>query len=243
MNCLILEMKIKNVLTDGLVWFVETLSAAAGGQEVGGGGSDSEAASSHNSGEPRRRIKHHEDSAAEDKSGHQRKWKSQKLTLEHELDRVRRGNVSVKNAAAAVADRSPKLEARGKTPETAAAAVENQSRHTRRREEARPPSVEKEEGRSRQKSVSSSSAVTTAERHMETTTAAAMVDDPTKRERRNSGRHSVLSHAPATRGQLLRKVHEVGSSALFSTLERTNPPSPPPPPTPPVLSVKRAILQ
>jgi hypothetical protein len=198
-----------------LVWLLETLSAAAGGQEVDG--SDSEAASSHKSGDPRRRLKHHEDAAAEDKSGHQRKWKSQKLTLEHELDRVRRGNVSVKSAA----DRSPKLELRGKTPETAA--VENQSRHNRRREEARPPSVEKEGGRGmRQKSVSSSSAVVTAERHTETTATAAMLDDP-KRERRNSGRHSVLSHAPATRGQLLRKVHEVRSSS----------------PPAPVLAVKR----
>jgi hypothetical protein len=204
LNCLILELKIKMSLWDGLVWLVETLSAAAGRQEVGG--SDSEAASSHKSGDPRRRIKqHHEDgAAAEDKSGHQRKWKSQKLTLEHELNRVRRGNVSVKSAA----DRSPQLEPRGKTPE-AAAAVENQSRHNRRREEARAPSVEKEGARSRQKSVSSSAAVVTAERHTEST---AMVDDA-KRERRNSGRHSVLSHAPATRGQLLRKVHEVGSSA------------------------------
>ncbi len=190
-----------------MVWLLETLSAAAGGQEVDG--SESEAASSHKSGDHRRIKQHHEESrAAEDKSGHQRKWKSQKLTLEHELDRVRRGNISVKSAA----DRSPKLEPRGKTPETAAAAVENQSRHNRRREEARPPSLEKEGARMRQKSASSSSAGVTAERHMET---AAMVDDP-KRERRNSGRHSVLSHAPTTRGQLLRKVHEVGSSALFN---------------------------
>jgi hypothetical protein len=209
---------------DGLVWLVETLSAAAGGQEVDG--SDSEAASSHKSGD-RRRIKHHEDSAAEDKSGHQRKWKSQKLTLEHELDRVRRGNVSVKSAA----DRSPKLEAGGKTPE---AAVENQSRHNRRREEARPPSVEKEGGRTRLKSVSSSAAVVTAERHTETT--ATMLDDP-KRERRNSGRHSVQSHAPTTRGQLLRKVHEV-RSLVPVTVTRLEPPPPLP-----VIQVMRVILQ
>jgi hypothetical protein len=122
---------------------------------------------------------------------------------------VRRGNVFVKSAA----DRSPKLEPRGKTPEMAVAAVENQSRQNRRREEARPPSVEKEGGRSRQKSVSSSAAVVTAERHTEMTATAAAIVDNSKRERRNSGRHSVQSHAPATRGQLLRKVHEVRSSS------------------------------